>query len=144
MHQSPSDFSFQRVQRTFSNDFKRKKVRELERRTATVAEICHEYEVSRTAVYKWIYKFSAMGKKKIKTIVEAKSDTRKIEQLKEQIKQLEQALGQKQMVIEFQQKVIDFAEDHYRVDIKKKNLVLHPAMVLGTPPRANMQPKQVL
>ncbi len=56
----------------------------------------------------------------MKQIVEAKSDTIKIQQLKQQIKELEQVIGQKQLLIDFQQKVMELAEDEYGVDIKKK------------------------
>jgi transposase len=112
--------SSHRVRRSFSEDFKRKKVAELDKMLTTISEICKEYEVCRASVYSWIYKYSPMRKKSLKTVVEAKSDTRKIQQLKQQIQQLEQALGQKQILLEFQQKLIELAEEHYQVDIKKK------------------------
>ena len=60
-----------------------------------------------------------MRNKGIKQVIEAKSDTRKIQQLKQQIKELEQVIGQKQLLIDFQQKVMELAEDEYGVDIKK-------------------------
>jgi len=112
--------SSHRVRRSFSPEFKRKKVAEVDKLLTTVSEICKEYEVSRTSVYRWIYKYSLMRKKSLKTVVEVKSDTRKIEQLKQQIQELHQALGQKQLLLEFQQKLIDLAEEHYQIDIKKK------------------------
>src|SRR5690606_28206378 len=52
-----------RVQRYFSEDFRRKKVKEIEQNLTTVAQICREYQVSSPAVYKWIYRYSAMRKK---------------------------------------------------------------------------------
>lgn len=110
----------ERQNRYFSKEFKRRKVGELERNIITTAEICREYQVSRTSVRKWVIKFSTMGKRGVKQIVEAKSDTRKIQQLKQHIKELEQAIGQKQLLIDFQQKVIELAEESYQVDIKKK------------------------
>lgn len=107
-------------QRTFSDDFKRKKVRELERNLASISDICRTYSVSRTSVYKWIYKYSTMAKKQEKQIVEAKSDTKKIQALEERIKELERTVGQKQLLIEFKDKMIEIAEDTYGIDIKKK------------------------
>ena len=68
---------------TFSEEFKKKKIRELERNITSVSDICRTYSVSRTSVYKWIYKYSAMAKKQVKQVVEAKSDTQKIKALEE-------------------------------------------------------------
>ena len=110
----------QRIIRYFSESFKRKKVQEIEKNICTVLEVSREYEVSATAVYKWIYKYSRNRKRGVKQIVEAMSDTRKIQELKSKIKDLEQMLGQKQFEIEFKNKMIDIAEEMYNIDIKKK------------------------
>ena len=110
----------QRQNRYFSDEFKKQKVRELDKNLLSIADICKEYEVTRASVYKWIYKYSAMKKKGIKQVVETNSDTKKIKALQDQIKALEQSLGQKQILIDFQSKVIDLAEDEYQIDIKKK------------------------
>jgi len=107
-------------QRHFNDDFKKSKVRELEKRITTIPDICRTYAVSRTAVYKWIYKYSSMAKKQVKVVVEAKSDTQKIKALEERIKELERIVGQKQLLIEFKDKMIEIAEATYGVDIKKK------------------------
>ncbi len=109
-----------RTLRHFSEDFKRTKVRELEKRITSIADICRTYEVNRTSVYKWIYKYSAMAKKQLKVVVEAKSDTQKIKALEERIKELERIVGQKQLLLEFKDKMIEIAEETYGVDIKKK------------------------
>jgi transposase len=106
--------------RHFSDDFKKKKVRELERNITSIADICKTYSVSRTSVYKWIYKYSVMAKKQVKQVVEAKSDTQKIKALEERIKELERIIGQKQLLLEFKDKMIEIAEATYNVDIKKK------------------------
>jgi transposase-like protein len=109
-----------RQNRYFSESFRKKKVKEIEQNIATISEISREYQVSKTAIYKWIYKYSHMYKKGQKQVVEAESDTQKIELLKKQVKELEQALGKKQLVIDFQDKVIDLAEEEYDIAIKKK------------------------
>jgi transposase len=106
--------------RYFSEDFKKKKIRELERNISSVNDICKTYSVSRTSVYRWIYKYSAMAKKQVKQVVEAKSDTQKIKALEERIKELERIVGQKQLLLEFKDKMIEIAEATYGVDIKKK------------------------
>lgn len=109
-----------RFTRYFSEDFKKKKVVELDKKLTTVIEICKEYEVSHTAVYKWIYKYSLMKKKGVKMVIESESDTKKIKVLKEHIAQLEQSLGQKQFEVEFLEKQIEIASDQYGIDLKKK------------------------
>jgi transposase len=106
--------------RYFSTDFKKKRVQELENNLNTIADICKTYKVSRTSVYKWLYKYSNSAKMQVKQVVEAKSDTKKIQLLQAQIKELECIIGQKQILIDFQDKMIEIAESTYEVDIKKK------------------------
>ncbi len=110
----------QRVNRYFSESFKRKKVREIEKNVSTVLEVSREYEVSTTAVYKWLDKYSHNRKRGVKQVVELMSDTRKIQELRNKIRDLEQLVGQKQFEIEFKNKMIDIAEEMYDIDIKKK------------------------
>lgn len=110
----------QRQYRYFSEEFKKQKVRDIENNILAVSDICREYEVSKTSVYKWIYKFSAMKKKGVRQVIESESDTKKLQALKEHIKELERVLGQKQLLIDFQSKVIELAEEEYQIDIKKK------------------------
>jgi transposase len=107
-------------QRRFSEEFKKSKIRELERNITTIPDICKTYLVSRSAIYKWIYKYSVMAKKQVKQVVEAKSDTQRIKALEERIKELERIVGQKQLLLEFKDKMIEIAEATYGVDIKKK------------------------
>jgi len=109
-----------RQNRHFSDEFKKKKVRDLEKNLVTVCDICKTYSVSRTSVYKWIYKYSIMANKQVKQVVEAKSDTQKIKALEERIKELERIVGQKQLLLEFKDKMIEIAEADYGIDIKKK------------------------
>lgn len=54
----------ERRRRTFSDSFKIQKVREIELRKTKISEICREYEVSVTAVRKWLDKFGIMSNKK--------------------------------------------------------------------------------
>ncbi|MCH8317211.1 MAG: transposase [Bacteroidetes bacterium] len=110
----------QRISRYFSESFKRRKVEEIEKKISCISEISREYEVSKTSIYKWIYKYSPMKKKGIRLVVEAESDTRKLILLKERNKELERIIGQKQILIDFKDKMIELAEEEYKIDIKKK------------------------
>ena len=109
-----------RHNRYFSEDFKKKRVKELENNLLSISDLCRTYQVSRTSIYRWIYKYSVMAKKQVKQVVEPKSDTKKIQLLEQRIKELEQAVGQKQMLLEIREKMIELAEETYDIDIKKK------------------------
>ena len=106
--------------RTFSDNFKIKKVREIEMGKTKVSEVCKQYEVRETNVYKWIKKFGTMKNKKERLIVETESDTQQLLHLKKQVAELERIIGQKQVLLDFKDKMIELAEQTYGVDIKKK------------------------
>jgi transposase-like protein len=110
----------ERRNRSFSEDFKRKKVSELERNLVTMPELCREYQVSRTSLYKWVYLYSKMKKKGVKQVIEAKSDSRKLLQMKAEIKELQRIVGEKQILLDFKDKMIEIAEEEYGIEIKKK------------------------
>ena len=109
-----------RYNRRFSSDIKKKIVRDLERNFNSISDVCKTYQVSRTSVYRWIFKYSSMAKKQHKQVIEPKSDTQRIRVLEERIKELERIVGQKQLLLEFKDKMIEIAEATYGVDIKKK------------------------
>lgn len=106
--------------RYFSEELKQKLVREIENNLVTVAEVSREYQVRRWSIYQWIYKYSSMRKKQVKMVVESKSLTKQITNLKEKIKNLEHLVGQKQITIEYLEKMIELAEKDLGIDIKKK------------------------
>jgi len=110
----------ERHNRYFSEDFKRQQVSEIDRNLVKVSEICREHQVSRAAVYQWIYKYSRMRKRGVKQVVEAESDTKKLQLLREQVRELERIIGEKQVKLDFQEKMIELAESAYKIDIKKK------------------------
>ncbi len=110
----------ERLCRHFSEEFKRKKVSEIERCITTVSEVSREYQVSRPAIYAWIRQYSRMRKKQERLVLESLSDTRKIAALKEKVKELERTVGQKQIQIDFFDKMIELAEEKYGMEIKKK------------------------
>lgn len=110
----------ERQNRYFSKDIKRELVNDLDRKIVSIAEVCREHQVTRSAVYKWIYKYSPMKKKGKKMVIEAQSDTRMIQELKRKIKELEQSVGQKQVKIDFLEKMIELTEEDQKIKIKKK------------------------
>lgn len=110
----------ERCNRRFSENFKKEKVREIEKGISKVAEISKQYEVTTTNVYRWVAKFGSMKNKRERIIVESQSDAVQLLELKKRIADLERLVGQKQILLEFTEKMIGLAEEHYGVDIKKK------------------------
>ena len=110
----------QRRRRHFSDSFKIQKVREIETGRTKVSELCKQYEVTRTNVYRWLNKFGSMKNKKERLIIESDSDTRQLLELKKKVAELERIIGQKQVMLDFKDKMIELAEETYGVDIKKK------------------------
>ena len=110
----------ERRRRVFSEDFKRKKVREIEQKITTIAEVSREYEVRASNVSKWLTQYSPNRMKSVRTIVESESDTRKLFDLQQKIAELERVIGQKQLLIDFQAKMMELAEQEYGIEIKKK------------------------
>src|ERR1700712_777596 len=110
----------ERQKRFFNETFKREKVSEIERNILSIAELCKEHQVSRSAVYKWIYKYSLMRKQENKQVIEPESETRKVLLLKQEVSELQRVIGEKQLKMDFLEKVIELAEKEYGLDIKKK------------------------
>ena len=109
-----------RNHRYFSEDFKIQKVKELEQNLIGVSELCRIYEVSGTAVYKWIYKYSIHLKKGITQVIEMESESKKTQLLQKKVAEMERIIGQKQLTIDFLEKVIEFSSEEIGTDIKKK------------------------
>lgn len=109
----------ERQYRRFSHTFKLAKVREIEQGKATVSQIVKAYEVTDSAVYKWLKNYGTM-KKPERTIVESKSDTSKIVSLQKRIADLERIVGQKELELQFKDKMIELAELKHGIAIKKK------------------------
>ena len=110
----------QRRQRTFSESLKKEVVRKIENNLLSVSEASDDYQVSRTSVYKWVYKYSSLYKKGYRQIIEPMSSSKQIKILKEKIKELEQLVGRKQIELDFLNKMIEIAEEDLGIDIKKK------------------------
>lgn len=109
----------ERRNRTFSESFKREKVRELELGLIRPTDLMKQYAVSHMSVYRWISKYGSMKHKKERLIVESQSDTIKLIEANKRIAELERLLGQKQILLDFKDKMIEIAEKEYGVDIKK-------------------------
>ncbi len=108
-----------RSPRKFSEDFKRKLVKEFEQGTMSVYQMSKLYSIATTQIYDWIYKFSIFNEKGSRIVEMKDSQTTKLKELEQRIKELEQNVGQKQIKIEFLEKMIDLAKQEFNIDIKK-------------------------
>src|SRR3954453_20180824 len=108
----------ERQRRVFSEEFKRKKVREIEQQITTIAQVSRQYEVRENSVSKWMAKYGQHYMKGVRTIVESQSDSAKIAALNAQVAELQRII--EQVLVEFKDKMIELAEEVYGVDIKKK------------------------
>ena len=116
---SKPKFVHQRERRYFSEDFRKMRVKELEKGTTTVSEISKVYNVSRSAVYKWVEKYSIGYHKVVVKIVEPKSITKKMKKKDEIIKNLKQLIAEQQVSIVYHEKLLDILNEHYGEDFKK-------------------------
>lgn len=109
------------IKRIFDLDLKLELIKKIERGELRVSDVCRTYGVSKTAVYKWLRKYSELYSKQTRVVVENKSIGKKNKELRDKVKELEQALGQKQMRIDYLEKIVEFASDRTGEDIEKKN-----------------------
>lgn len=120
-----------RQNRFFSEEFKRQKVKDLDENLMTITELHQEYELSRSSIYNWVYKYSKRFTKGEKQVVQLESEQQKTKQLKIRVAELERIIGQKQMKIDFLEKMIEIGEKELGVDLKKKFV---------TPPLSGTEP----
>jgi len=109
-----------RTRRYFSEEVRREVVRKIEHGELGVTQASREYEVSLASVYKWLDRYSLHLKKGNVVIVEKKSRTQKLEQMKWRLAELERIIGQKQLEIDVLNKMLELGSEQVGFDIKKK------------------------
>ena len=108
------------MRRTFSEAFKREKVKMLEERQITVKQLGRIYEVTEPAIYHWIRKYSTKLGQGEKIVVEKESEGTKTLALLKQVAELERVVGQKQLQVDYLKKLIELIEEETGEDMKKK------------------------
>jgi transposase len=109
----------QKHNRTFSVSFKQQKVKEILEKRLSVRQVSDIYGVSRTAVYKWLYQYSAL-EQGTKQVVQMESEAMKTQLLLQQVAELERIVGQKQLEIDYLNKALELASKEVGYDLKKK------------------------
>lgn len=110
-----------RKQRVFSEQIRRKAVKEFRSGTYTAKELADLYHCSLQTIYNWIYKYSPGDSPQVNVVEMSESTDKKVKDLHDKIARLERALGQKQIKVDFLEKMIDLAEDEYNLDVKKSS-----------------------
>lgn len=85
----------------------------------TVLELTRLYEVTGTAVYKWIRKYGNL-KRAERMVVEKESEERRIGKLLKQLQLREQEIGRQQMEIRYLQEVVNYGSEIIGEDLEKK------------------------
>ncbi len=111
--------------KTFSEEFKRQKVKLLIEKKVSILELSELYSVSRTSVYRWLYKYSPHHQKGTLQVVQMESEIEKTKALQKELARLEQVVGQKQMYIDYLEQMLLIASEEFETDIKK-NLNIEP------------------
>jgi len=105
--------------RCFSEAFKREKVQQILEKQVTVYQISDLYKVSRSSVYKWIYKYSDLKPGTV-TVVQMESEEQKTKMLLNRVAELERVIGQKQLQLDLHEKVFELIKEELGFDAKKK------------------------
>ena len=118
-------------QRVFSTEFKKKIVAQIEKNQMTISQASKEYQVSRSAVYKWFYKYTLKSNKGI-LVVQMESEEQRSLELKQKIALLEQVIGQKQLELDFLNKLMELGSKELGFDFKKN---FSSQLLNGTEPK---------
>lgn len=109
-----------RYNRRFSNQLKRKIVSMIVDDKIAMSKVCHQFSVSRTSVYKWIYRYSDRTKG-TRMVMEMDSQDKQLERLLGRVAELERIVGQKQLEIDVLAHTIRCVEEELELsDLKKK------------------------
>jgi len=108
-----------RQHRIFSEQLKRKVVKDIEENRVSISCVCREYSVSHQSVYTWLNKYSRHLQSGKTLVVQMDSEQYRSKELEKKVTELEAALGRKQLDIDFLNKLIEIASVELKIDLKK-------------------------
>ncbi len=108
-----------RERRIFSEDIKKKAVKDLTGKRTTIKALVNEHQISHQTVYRWLYKYSPYHEQKCTLVVQMKSEEIKNSELQKRIAGLERVVGQKQLEIDFLNKLLEVGSSELGFDLKK-------------------------
>lgn len=108
-----------RERRIFSEEVKKKSVKDLTGKRTTIKALMNEHQISHQTVYKWLYKYSPYHEQKCTLVVQMKSQETKNSELQKRLAELERIVGQKQLEIDFLNKLLELGSSELGFDLKK-------------------------
>jgi transposase len=108
-----------RERRVFSEEIKKKAVKDLVGKRTTIKALANEHQISYQSVYSWLYKYSPYHEQKCTLVVQMKSEEIKTSELQKRIAELERVVGQKQLEIDFLNKLFEIGSSELGFDLKK-------------------------
>jgi transposase-like protein len=108
-----------RVQRVFSEDFRKETVKRIESGHLSVTQASRDLNVSPTSIYNWLNKYSRNLKSGARLVMEKDSVDKTIAELRSKIQALEAALGRKSMEVDLYKTIVELASKDYETDLKK-------------------------
>lgn len=108
-----------RKNRIFSEELKKRIVEDLVYKRIKVTQASRLYEVTRSSLYKWLYKYSAHHHPGTRIVIEMESEEQKRKGHLERISQLERIIGQKQLEIDYLNKLLEIGSKELGLDLKK-------------------------
>jgi transposase len=112
----------QRERRYFSEPVRKAIVQEIEKGLG-VSEAARKYEVSSTAIYKWISKYSVGYTPSIVKVIEHASETNKVKKLESELQKTYALLGKTQAEVMYLEQLIDTASASLGFDLKKNSAI---------------------
>lgn len=110
-----------KINRIFSESFKREKVSLIMQKKLTIKQCCDLYQVKRATVYKWLYQYSPDYEKGTKMVVQLESEALQTLALRERVAELERVVGQKQLELDYLERLLAVASTELGYDVKKKH-----------------------
>lgn len=108
-----------RERRIFSEELKKKAIKELVSKRTTIKSLMAEHQVSANTVYRWLYQYSPYHEQKCTLVVQMKSEELKNSELRQRMADLERIVGQKQLEIDFLNKLLEIGSGELGFDLKK-------------------------
>ena len=108
-----------REHRIFSEELKKKAVKELVSKRTTIKSLMAEHQISANTVYRWLYRYSPYHEQKCTLVVQMKSEELMNSELRQRMAELERIVGQKQLEIDFLNKLLEIGSEELGFDLKK-------------------------
>lgn len=108
-----------RERRIFSEELKKRAVKDLTGNRTTIKALMAEHQVSANTIYNWLYRYSPYHERKCTLVVQMKSEEAKKVELQQRIAELERIVGQKQLEIDFLNKLLEIGSGELGFDLKK-------------------------